>query len=152
MKKIVLMLVVALMGTLVTNAQPPRRHDMDPQRMVEQRVERLDKALSLSAEQKAEITKIYSEEMEAMKKDRAARKDKGEKPDESIMQTKRQQMQAQREATDAKVESLLTPEQAAKFAQMKKKQGHQGHGNRHDGRQDGKRAPRHDGGCCCKDK
>jgi Spy/CpxP family protein refolding chaperone len=61
-------------------------------------------------------------------------------------------MQAQREATDAKVESLLTPEQAAKFAHMKKKQGHQGHGNRHDGRQDGKRAPRHDGGCCCKDK
>ena len=57
MKKIVLALTVALLGTIVMNAQPPRRHDMSPEQMVEKRVERLDRALSLTAEQKAAITK-----------------------------------------------------------------------------------------------
>ena len=75
MKKIVLVLTVALLGTIVMNAQPPRRPDMNPGQMVEKRVERLDKALSLSEAQKAEITKIYSEELESMGKDRPAKKD-----------------------------------------------------------------------------
>ena len=57
MKKIVLALIVTLMGTIVMNAQPPRRPDMNPEQMVEMRVERLDKELSLTAEQKAEIVK-----------------------------------------------------------------------------------------------
>ena len=68
MKKIVLILTVALMGITVMNAQPPRRHEMNPEQMVAKRVERLDKALSLTEEQKAEITKIYTEEMQAMPK------------------------------------------------------------------------------------
>ena len=155
MKKIVLMLIVALMGTMMTNAQPPRRHNMDPQRMVEKRVERLDKALGLTAEQKAEITKLYTLEMEAMSKDRAARKEKGDKPDEAVMQANREKMKAQHEATDAKIESLLTPEQAKKFAQIKEQRGKRGHGKRHDGRPEGKQCHKRGAkaaGDCCKDK
>ena len=63
MKKIVLILTVALLGSIVTNAQQHRRPDMTPEQMVEKRVERLDKALALTAEQKTEITKIFVEEM-----------------------------------------------------------------------------------------
>ena len=152
MKKIVLMMIVALMGTMMTNAQPPRRHDMDPQRMVEQRVEHLDKALSLTSEQKAEITKLYTLEMEAMSKEMPARNDKSERPDEATMKAHHEKMKAQREATDSKIESLLTPKQAAKFAEFKEHQGKRGHDKRHEGRPDGmrghKKAHKKCGDCC----
>ena len=54
MKKIVLVLAIALMGIAV-NAQSPRHHNGDgnPEQMVERRVERLDKALQLIAEDAA---------------------------------------------------------------------------------------------------
>ena len=116
MKKIVLALTVALMGTIVMNAQPSRHHDMNPEQMVEKRVERLDKALALTAEQRAEITRIYSEEMKDNHKAKPQRMDKGERPDEATMAAHREQMKAQRESTDAKVKALLTPEQAARMA------------------------------------
>ena len=160
MKKIVLILMVALLGTFVMNAQPPRRHDMNPEQMVEKRVERLEKMLGLTADQKAEITRIYTEEMKAMQNDRPVKMDKGEKPDEEAMQSLRDQMKARREASDAKIEALLTPEQAAKFAEMKNEQGKRGprhgHDMDHKGHKGHKKGPKHDGGCCngctCKDK
>ncbi len=154
MKKIVLVLTVALLGTIVMNAQPPRRPDMNPGQMVEKRVELLDKALSLSEAQKAEIAKIYSEELESMGKDRPAKKDMTEKPDEATMKAKREQMRAHREATEAKIEAVLTPEQATKFAELKKQEGKRGRGH-HDGRRGAnvkapKKANRCDGSCECK--
>lgn len=127
MKKIVLALAIALMGTMVMNAQPPRRPDMSPEQMVEKRVERLDKVLALTAEQKAEITKIYSEEMQEMGKKGPARKERGEKPDEATMKAHKEEMKAKQDALNAKIEGLLTPEQAAKFAEMKKHEGMRGH-------------------------
>ena len=160
MKKIVLVLTIALMGTFVMNAQPPRRPDMNPEQMVEKRVEHLDKMLSLTADQKAEITRIYIEEMEAMSKDRPVKMDKGERPDEAAMKAQHEQMKARREASNAKIEALLTPEQAAKFAELKKEDGQRGPRHGHDkgrmGPGDGpKRGPGHDGcckDCTCKDK
>ena len=74
MKKIVLVLTVALLGTIVMNAQPPRRPDMNPEQMVEKRVEHLDKALSLTEEQKTAIADIYTQEMMNMAKDKPAEK------------------------------------------------------------------------------
>ena len=155
MKKIVLAMTIALMGTIVMNAQPPRRHDMNPEQMVEKQVERLDKHLGLTEVQKAEIVRIYTEEMKAMHKDMPARMEKGEKPDQEAMKARYEQMKAQREATDAKIEALLTPEQAAKFAEMKNERGEAPHGRHHKGPRGGdKMAPGHDGccgNCCCKD-
>ena len=127
MKKIVLILTVALMSITVMNAQPPRRHEMNPEQMVAKRVERLDKALSLTEEQKAEITKIYTEEMQAMPK-HPEKMEKGQRPDESSMKAHGEAMKARRDATNAKIESLLTPEQAAKFAEIKDHEGKRGHG------------------------
>ena len=153
MKKIVLALTVVLMGTIVMNAQPPRRVNMNPEQMVEKRVERLNKHLNLTTEQKAEITRIYTEEMKA----RPERMEKGERPDEATMKAHHEQMKAQRESTDAKIEALLTPEQAAKFAKMKTEHGKRGHGRPHMAPRGGAdKAPRNDGGCnnncTCKDK
>ena len=157
MKKIVLALTVALLGTVVMSAQPPRHHDMDPVQMVEKRVERLDKQLALTAEQKAEITRIYTEEMETMHKNRPAMEpNKGEKPSAEAQKAKHDKMKAHREAMDAKIESVLTPEQAAKYAEIKKDSARRWHGKRHMGPRGGAdKAPRHDGGCnscTCKDK
>ena len=155
MKKIVLVLMIALMGAFVTNAQPARHHG-NPEQMMKERVERLGKALDLTDMQKAEIAKIYSQEMETMVKERPAMPDQDERPDEATMKARFEEMKAQREATDAKIEALLTPEQAAKYAELKKHEGKRGHGKKHEG-------PRHDGakherghgdcnGCSCDGK
>lgn len=160
MKKIVFVLAIALMGTFVTNAQPQRHHGpkgphATPEQMMERRVDMLDKALSLTDEQKAEITKIYAMEMEAMAKARPEgleRSDNGERPDEAKMKAWKEEMEAQRAATDARIEALLTPEQLAKYAEMKKHEGPRGHGKRHDFPRDGKERLQHkDGGkpCTC---
>ena len=152
MKKIVLALAIALLGTMVMNAQPPRRPDMSPEQMVEKRVERLAEALSLTAEQKTQITKMYTEEMQGMGKEKIARKEPGEKPDEATMKAHKEEMKAKRDAVNARIEALLTPEQAAKFAEMQKHEGMRGHhGPKHG------KAPKKDGcseGCenTCKQK
>jgi Spy/CpxP family protein refolding chaperone len=73
MKKIVLALIVALMGTIVTNAQPPRHQEMSLEQMVQMRVDRMDRQLNLTEDQKTEIARIYTEEMTAMKQEREAR-------------------------------------------------------------------------------
>ncbi len=149
MKKIVLILTVALLGSIVTNAQQHRRPDMTPEQMVEKRVERLDKALALTAEQKTEITKIFVEEMQSTRAERAKRQDDGTGEDAAARQARHQQMQAQREATDAKVVSVLTDEQAAKYAEIKQRDRDRGQG-RGDikGHQRGPKSPKQDG---CKD-
>lgn len=154
MKKIVLALIVALMGTTVMNAQQHRRHEMTPEQMVAKRIERLDKALSLTEEQKAEITKIYTEEMKAMPKDRPAKMERGQQPDEAAMKARHEAMKARRDATNASIESLLTPEQAAKFAEIKTHQGKRGHGHGKHGfkgprRGDGKSMPQEGCGKKC---
>ena len=155
MKKIVLVLTIALMGVFVSNAQPARHHG-NPEQMMKERVERLGKALDLTDAQKAEIAKIYSQEMEAMAKERPAMPSKDERPDEAMMKARFEKMKAQREATDAKIEALLTPEQAAKYAELKKHEGKRGHGMKHGGfRHNGGKPERgHDGcdGCSCDGK
>ena len=148
MKKIVLVLMIALMGTVVMNAQPPKRHGMSRGNGIEQRVEKLEQALELTVEQKAEITKIYTQEMEAMGKERPAEMKNGQEPDRAAMEAFRSRMQAQREATDAKIESLLTPEQAVKYAELKAQREDKGHGPRHKGPRDESRKGPHNG-CCC---
>ena len=147
MKKIVLVLMIALMGVFVSNAQPARHHG-NPEQMMKERVERLGKALDLTDAQKAEITKIYSQEMESMAKERPAMPGQGERPDEATMKARFEKMKAQREATDAKIEALLTPEQAAKYGELKKHEGERGHGMKHGGfRHNGAKPERGHGGC-----
>ena len=148
MKKIVLVLTIALLGTIVTNAQPPRRHGHGHGHgmNVEQRVERLAQALELTEAQKAEVTKIYTQEAEAMSKDRPAEgmMDKQQRPDEAQMKAFREKMEARRAAVDAQIEALLTPEQASKYAQLKEHKGKRG-GFKHRGDKPGEKS---DCRCC----
>lgn len=152
MKKIVLALTVALLGTLVLNAQPARRQQMTPEQRIEQRVNHLESELSLTKEQRAAITEILTEEAKTMQKDRPAIPANGEKPDEAAMKAHHEQMKAQQEATNAKIAKVLTPEQVKKFGQMER-HGKRGHGP---GRPHGeKKAQPMDGkqmkGQCCKE-
>ena len=152
MKKIVLAMIVALMGTTVMNAQQHRRSEMTPEQMVAKRVERLDKALSLTENQKAEITKIYTEEMNAMSKERPAKMERGQQPDEAAIKARHEAMKARRDATNASIESVLTPEQATKFAEIKNhpgKRGHGKHGFKGHRRGDGKTPPQEGCGKKC---
>ncbi|MBQ9555014.1 MAG: hypothetical protein IJV05_02200 [Muribaculaceae bacterium] len=148
MKKIVLALAIALLGAMMMNAQPPRHAGADHGQMVQQRVERLDKALSLTEAQKVEITKIYTEEMETMRQNKPTQEASG---DETAMKARHEQMEARRQAVNARIEALLTPEQAEKFAQFKDRRGHKGQGMRHGRPHDGKRPRQHDrqGDCKC---
>jgi len=158
MKKIVLSLAVALMGITMMNAQPPQggprgeRPDMDPNKMVEHRVDQLDQVVGLSETQKTEITRIYKDEMEAMKKEAPScekkETNKGENPDEAAMKAHGEKMKAQHEATEAKVQAVLNADQQAKYSEFK--QNHPQHGGHH-----GKPGPQmgqpggNGGGCCC---
>lgn len=164
MKKIVLMMMITLMGSMIMNAQAQRHHGQrghhgTPDQMIEKRVAKLTGALSLTDAQKAEITKIYAEEMESMKQARPEKVDKDKRqgrPDEETKRAHFEKMKAQRQATDARIEALLTPEQVAKYAKIKESRGKQKMGKRHDGKRGDKmkRAPKGDGtrDKCCKDK
>ena len=137
MKKIVLVLTIALIG-ISMNAQPPRQHrgHGTPEQMVQQRVEHLDKALELTDAQKVELTQIFTEEFESMKPERppmASADEKPQRPDESVMKAQREQMKARHAETDAKVKAVLTSEQAAKYDEMKQHMGKRDHGRHHDG-------------------
>lgn len=137
MKKTFLMMLVAMLATVTVQAQPRhhggQRHDMDPTKFIEMRVDRLDKELNLTPEQKTAITAIYTRQADQM---RAAkdRRDGSERPT-------REQMRANHDQVKAEVEAVLTAEQKAKFAQMKDER--RGHHDR-------KGAPdqRKHGGCC----
>ena len=151
MKKIVLVLLVALMGTTMMNAQPPRGAGM-----VQDRVGQLEKELSLTKEQKAQIAEILKEGMSQMKIDRPQMKE-GEKPSEADKASFRERFQQQQAAMDAQIEKVLTPEQFEKYNRLKKEEGQherpKGHGpkdRRHGDRPHGnhhKMGPK-DGGCC----
>ena len=108
MKKIVLVMIVALMG-IAMNAQQPRHHKDhgSPEQMVERRVEKLAKVLELTEAQKAEVSKIYSQEMETMKQEHRSMSPEGQqqaRPDESARKARHEHMKARRAETDAKAD------------------------------------------------
>lgn len=130
MKKTLFFMVIALITGLTMQAQPPqgRPHKMDPAKMVEHRVEKMDEALSLTAEQKEALTKIYTEEMNQMKAQMSQKNGKMPRPD----------MKSANSETEAKVEAVLNAEQKAKYAELKNQRfqgrphggprgGHKGH-------------------------
>ena len=137
MKKIVLALTVAFLGTAMMTAQGQRhgqRGAHSPEKMIEHRINRLDKALDLTADQKKAITDIFKQEFEAEQAKRAQMYKKGEamekaKPSKEQIQARQEQMKARREASNAQIEKLLTSEQKAKFAQLKQEEmNHKGKG------------------------
>ena len=151
MKKIVLVLIVALMGTVAMNAQPPRG-----EKMLQERMNQLEKVLNLDKEQKEKITEIMKEGMSHMEKDQTPVKP-DEAPDNADRKSRREGMENRFAAIDGKIAAVLTPEQQEKYKELRMQERKQ----RHEGpRGHGPRDPRHgdhpkqkpnDGGCCNKD-
>lgn len=133
-------MMVALMAAITVQAQDAPRHHhgggrghgMDPAKMVEMQVNRLNEALSLTADQKAAITTILNKDMETHKADFKKMEEKKReemKAAQEQKQARHERMKARQDAINAEIESVLTADQKAKFAEMKK-QGPK-HGPRH---------------------
>ena len=139
MKHMILAIAIALSATIGVNAQevsqnaPRHKGRPTPEQMVEMRVNQLDKELQLTADQKAAITAIYADEMKQMKE---ARKDmqkaKPQPPQEKVDSGEgKAQFKGHKGGsrglhtrpnpeTEAKIEAVLTADQKAKYAELKK--------------------------------
>lgn len=159
-------MMIALVAFATVGAQNMQRERrghgqrMDPQKMIEHRVNILDKELALTADQKAAITAIYTAEVEA-RKAQMPKMDKSEKPakpDREAMKTRHEQMKAQQAEVDQKVVALLNAEQKAKYEQIKAKRdkmgprGGRGHGPSPEGdkKAEKKSAKCNESADCCK--
>ena len=120
MKKVILAALLMVM-TIGANAQDDntrrQRPQMDRKQMVEFRMERMTKELSLTTEQQAKIKEILTEESANMPEGGQMRQ--GERPSREAME----QMRAKREETNNKIEQLLNDEQKAKFKEMNSRRG-----------------------------
>ena len=131
MKKILLVLIVALMGTVAMNAQPPRGAAM-----LKGRIDQLEKVLNLHPDQKAKITEVLKDEMYRLEKEKAEKKaEGGEKT------SFRNSMNETLTMIDSKIEPLLSPEQLETYKEFRMQEqkmgqeGMRGHGpkGRHHG-------------------
>ncbi len=104
------MVAVAMMTTNVMAEEESSERGKGPGRgprmmSAEDRVEMINKDVTLTDEQKTALTTYYTEQMEARK---ANRPEEGERPDREAM---REQMEAERTAEQAKLKEVLTEEQ-----------------------------------------
>lgn len=127
MKKTILIAMMAVMtaSTMIAqNDQKTERRGFDSEKRIEQRIQRLDKKLKLTDEQKLQLKEYYGE---------------FDKVQKARMEEMRQQAKRDREALDGKINTILTDEQKAKFAELKEKMkdhmrkghdGERGHGGK----------------------
>lgn len=132
MKKIMISMAIALTMSLAMQAQDAPRHhrgqghDIDPKKMVEMKVERMEKELNLSAKQKEAIFEIYMKEAQMMEqnfKERAQRHNKDNNQQSAPRGEKKpgfSKMQDNRAAVNARINEVLNDEQRAKFAELEK--------------------------------
>lgn len=101
MKKIFLIAAIAMLTLQTINAQEPKKNTkkIDPQEMVEKRVKKLDKKLTLTDTQKSQIKGFYEEALKATPKERKAKM----------------------KEISSKIETVLTADQKTKFQALKKK-------------------------------
>lgn len=108
MKKTFLLALMAVVATIAVTAQETEqrgdRRAPDPEKRIEHQVKRLDKKLKLTDEQKQQLKEFYGE----FDKTQMAR-----------MEQVRLQEKKDRDALDGKINSILTDEQKAKYAEMK---------------------------------
>lgn len=134
MKKTILIALMAIVATGAVIAQDTNekkeRRGRDGEKRIERQMKRLDKKLSLTEDQKVKL-KDYFTEFHNMKKAR--------------MEQMRQQEQRDSEALDNKINSILTDEQKAKYAEMKDKNKDMWKDGNHDQMRGKGHGPRHGG-------
>ena len=108
MKKTLLLALMAIVATSSIGAQENQdRRGPDPEKRIERQVKRLDKKLKLTEEQKLQLKEYYTE---------------FDKLQQARMEQIRMQEKRERDALDNKIQSILTDEQKAKFAEMKEQE------------------------------
>lgn len=134
MKKTILIALMAIVATGAVIAQDTNdkmdRRGHDGQKRIERQMNRLDKKLKLTDDQKAKLKDYYTE-FDNMKKAR--------------MEQMRLQEQRDREALDSKIKSILTDEQKAKYDEMKEKEKEMWKDGEHDFMHGKGHGPRHGG-------
>ncbi|MCF0191500.1 MAG: hypothetical protein HUJ96_09595 [Marinilabiliaceae bacterium] len=106
--KIISLAIATLFCSSVLYAQGPQHHGchnrtMTKEQIVEQRISLMDKTLSLTDEQKSQLTTILNEDTST-----------------SSSEERAMQMRESRRAQDEKIKAILTDEQKAKYADMQK--------------------------------
>lgn len=125
MKKAILTIAIAVMGFTAAFAQDSTKRNRKPmpKMTVEQRAakatDRLEKQLSLTADQK---TKIYAIELENAKKMESRRS-----AEQKVMKEKMTERKAEMDAQKAKVNSILTAEQKTKLEASRAEAREKGH-------------------------
>ena len=158
MKKKLMTMVIALCVAVAVQAQDaPRRHggqgrNMDPAKMVEMQVNRMNEELSLTADQKAAITEILTKDFQARQAEMKQKQGDTAKPSREQMDANREQMKARQDAVNAQVEQLLTAEQKAKFAKMKDRGPRGGRHGMKKGKMKDSNGGKECGGSCCEQK
>lgn len=121
MKKLVLMLAIALGTTAVAQEKKMDRKMMSP----EAKVEKMAKELDLTAEQQVKIKEIYAKKKETMKAHKLDRRLDKKEVDQKVDKAKMKEVFAKRkedrEQFDKEIKSILTPEQIEKYDAKKKK-------------------------------
>lgn len=119
MKKFkILSLLIICMGLLSSfslNAQQRNKKDMDPKVRQENQLKRLTEELTLTTEQQAKISKMWTE-------DNAKRKELMDSRQNGQNEDFKKQMKELRDARSEKMKQILTPEQYTKYLEMQNAQ------------------------------
>lgn len=111
MKRIVLTLAIAFAGLTATFAQSTGKQKMTPEQRAEKSTAKLEKELTLTADQKQ---KIYAVELDKYKQTEAWHKQTS-----ADRKAKRDQHMASKKETDAKIDKVLTADQKKKLEDLR---------------------------------
>lgn len=111
MKRIVLTLAIAFIGLTATFAQSTGKQKMTPEQRAEKSTAKLEKELTLTADQKQ---KIYAVELDKYKQTEAWHKQTS-----ADRKAKKDQHMASKKETDAKIDQVLTPDQKKKLEDLR---------------------------------
>lgn len=111
MKRIVLTLAIAFIGLTATFAQSTGKQKMTPEQRAEKSTAKLEKELTLTADQKQ---KIYAVELDKYKQTEAWHKQTS-----ADRKAKKDQHMASKKETDAKIDKVLTPDQKKKLEDLR---------------------------------
>ncbi len=118
MKKLILAAVLVVSTLTFAQEKVEKREKLTPEQQTEKRVNRLKEELSLNEKQVEEVKILSKEQIEkrniAVAKFKE-RKQAGEKPNKEEMQAMKESREKEKSEMEAKMKSILTPEQYEKW-------------------------------------
>jgi len=119
-----------------------QRENLTPEQRNEKRLQKLTSELNLDKKQQEQVKQLLAEKSAKAEKFKAARKDNKTKPTDAEKEAFKKQMTDEKEATDAKMKSILNADQYTKWTALKKD--HKGHKGRGDHKGDHKTSQERD--------